>query len=229
MELKWTKNEKPFCWTKIQAEGGQPLEEIIRRKEFERLAGHGVFYWGIGNSLGKNVGAMYSGQVGEINFSKMSSQAKKIDHSPTHVSIWQRGQDMLGVIHEIPEHVAIVSRSFTPSGRLKDVHYALVCYTRQPLKLTDCGIIDVSAYKNLGSNNTKIGASQVTTIIEHNHEDHHRQGRLYKINMKAESRAPHFLKLLDPLVLSSAEVRSAFSQSTLDDYLDAVRSLRRHH
>lgn len=44
-----------FVWTKMGAESGEGLEQIVRRKEAERLQGSGQFWWGIGNSLGPAV------------------------------------------------------------------------------------------------------------------------------------------------------------------------------
>lgn len=39
----------------MQAEAGEILAGIVARKEAERAAGNGEFWWGIGNSLGKAV------------------------------------------------------------------------------------------------------------------------------------------------------------------------------
>ena len=42
-----------FVWSKMQAEAGQGLAAIVARKEAERAAVDGIFWWGIGNSLGR--------------------------------------------------------------------------------------------------------------------------------------------------------------------------------
>jgi hypothetical protein len=44
-----------FVWTKMGAESGEGLAQIVRRKEGERVAGRGIFWWGIGTSLGPAV------------------------------------------------------------------------------------------------------------------------------------------------------------------------------
>ncbi len=44
-----------FVWTKMGVESGEGLEQIVRRKEAERVEGNGEFWWGIGNSLGPAV------------------------------------------------------------------------------------------------------------------------------------------------------------------------------
>jgi hypothetical protein len=38
-----------FVWTKIQADAGQSVDRILRRKELERQLG-GTFWWGIGQA-----------------------------------------------------------------------------------------------------------------------------------------------------------------------------------
>ncbi len=38
------------CWTRMQAESGQDLLNIVRRKEIERRANGGIFFWGVGNA-----------------------------------------------------------------------------------------------------------------------------------------------------------------------------------
>jgi hypothetical protein len=44
-----------FVWTKMGVESGEKLEQIVRRKEAERVKGNGQFWWGVGNSLGPAV------------------------------------------------------------------------------------------------------------------------------------------------------------------------------
>ena len=43
-------NPNAFVWTKIQAEAGQSIKRILNRKELERQASDGTFWWGIGES-----------------------------------------------------------------------------------------------------------------------------------------------------------------------------------
>lgn len=39
-----------FVWTKMGVESGGVLTQIILRKEAERIAGDGNFWWGISNN-----------------------------------------------------------------------------------------------------------------------------------------------------------------------------------
>src|SRR5665647_1443535 len=80
-----------FCWTKMGTEAGQPLEDILRRKELERRVGGGLFAWGIGNSLGVNpMLAQQEMQRNDVDvlFTPMRSAAKQIDVAPGQVLLW---------------------------------------------------------------------------------------------------------------------------------------------
>jgi|SRR5580693_804078 hypothetical protein len=78
-----------FCWTKMQAEAGQPLAHILRRKDLERSAGDGVFFWGIGNSLGTRIlDLLGASGCPVVVFSTMRSKPKSEDASPDSVLRW---------------------------------------------------------------------------------------------------------------------------------------------
>lgn len=36
-----------FCWSKMGPESGETLDQILRRKEIERVANGGFFAWGL--------------------------------------------------------------------------------------------------------------------------------------------------------------------------------------
>jgi hypothetical protein len=46
---------RDFCWTRFGTEAGEPIEQILERKEAERIATGGVFFWGIGNAVGRSI------------------------------------------------------------------------------------------------------------------------------------------------------------------------------
>ena len=92
-----------FCWTKMGVEAGQTLESIIRRKELERLAGDGVFVWGIGNSLGgcvREVGA--PNKTIPVLFSPIQSKPRPVDVKPSNIIIWLSFMDESGRVHPLP-------------------------------------------------------------------------------------------------------------------------------
>lgn len=191
----------------MQAEGGQSLSEIIRRKELERGAGDGVFYWGVGNSLGEKCSALVSGEVNKVLFSKMLSAPKKIDVRPDAVAFWLKYRDRAGIVGDVPPHVVVLSRAHSDSG-MKKYHFALVCSSRAPLMLGKHGVLNTSNFRNYGSSNPRIGQSQLTTILER-HETLTRDfpvpGTVYEINLSADLVKPFFVTLIDPIVLTPAE------------------------
>lgn len=72
------------CWTKMQAEAGQPIETIVARKELERQAGDGMFMWGVGNApaLLINTLARLEQRV-PVVFSLMKTKPKAVDLAPS--------------------------------------------------------------------------------------------------------------------------------------------------
>lgn len=220
---------RSFCWTKIQAEGGQSLSEILRRKELERAAGGGIFYWGVGNSLGKNAAVLLSGEVDKIVFSKMLSAPKKIDVNPGAVSVWLNCKDLLGNISSIPPHVVIISRAHS-NGRVKNRHYALVCQSDEPLALREHGAINTARYRNYASSNPRIGHSQVTAILERNQrfdDSINDLGLIYEANIIARLVEPFFVTLMNPVVLTSTEASKL--KTIISDTLDASEYMRKIH
>jgi len=214
----------------MQAESGQSLRDILKRKEFERVTGRGVFFWGIGNSLGDKRQAFLSGEVTEIVFSKMLSRPKRIDTDPSGVAIWTQYQDMYGDVKSIPEYALLLSRAYN-GNRVKRHHYALVCYSENALSLDDYGVVNIAKYKNYGSTNPRIGSSQVTAVIEPSPSSHATTSeRIYEINMLCQAVAPFFVKLANPIIIDTplvAKLQSAINNSrTSQDYLATLTKFR---
>jgi hypothetical protein len=68
-----------LCWSRMQAEAGQELAAIMARKELERLAGDGLFFWGIGNAPSRAVGQLARvGHEIDVVFSVMKSRPKAV-------------------------------------------------------------------------------------------------------------------------------------------------------
>src|SRR5438132_11784955 len=106
-----------FCWTKMQAEAGQPLDMILRRKEVERAAGGGLFFWGIGTSVGgKMLQMLEHVSQPKVLFSVMKAKPKPEDVSPEGIFLWTSYLDPLGVKQWLPEHVVVLSRAHTKRG-----------------------------------------------------------------------------------------------------------------
>lgn len=191
-----------LCWTRMHAESGQALDVILQRKEAERRAGNGVFFWGIGNPLGDKVAALARCvERPQVLFSVMRSRPKRIDAAPAEVLLWTLFVDRHGSVRPLPDHVVVVSRG-SAAGRAKLAHHALVCRSPDPLQLGRHGTLNLSAFRNLGSGNPRVGNSQVTAILERqpavgtNH---------YHVDIVASLAPPYFVRLAGPAPLSADE------------------------
>src|SRR5438094_316746 len=113
-----------FCWTRFGTEAGEPIEAILARKENERRANDGVFYWGIGNSVGPGIDELLQrGERPEVLFSPMKAKPRSEDVAPSRVLAWTSGETTSGGTFALPAGVCITSRGDRASSRIS--HYAL--------------------------------------------------------------------------------------------------------
>jgi hypothetical protein len=196
----------------MQAESGQPLEEIVARKEAERAAGGGSFFWGIGNALGERVEMLLQRTVKpQVAFSIMRSRPKAEDTAPDEVMVWTAYVDRQRAVRPLPAHVLLLSRGSTAKGEKKR-HYALVCHSEERLELRPRGTINLGQFRNLGSQTPNVGASQVTAVLEHDGGVH--DGLTYDVHMLAELADPYLVRLANPRILTPAERRAVAEVST---------------
>ena len=162
-----------IIWTRMQAEAGQPLDDIVARKEKERVVGGGLFFWGVGNAP-PHAGC----QPGiEVVFSVMKSKPQDRDLQPSGILNW-RTYFVDGHEQPLPLGAKVTSRA------PKKAHYALICWSDEPLELRDLGPFDPGAYRNISG--APVGASQVTVLIrEHGPPS---EVAAYRISMRAELR-----------------------------------------
>lgn len=187
-----------FLWTKMQAEAGQSLRDILHRKELESLSGDGVFVWGVGSSIGAKIKYIRAGIVTDVLFSPMLSSPKKIDRYPSSITVWGSYVDHDGSIRPLPANSLVTSRGETALGR-KSRHYAIVARSRSPLLARASASINLACYRNIDSKKGRVGNSQVTAVLE-------RSGNcteggpqtMYEIAFSAELIYPYFVRLADP-------------------------------
>jgi hypothetical protein len=186
-----------FCWTKMESDAGETLNDIIRRKELERSIGGGVYYWGIGTPIAERTMAELRRRTcqPEAFFSIMRSKPRREDHSPASVLLWTNDIDADGLLKQLPTHALVLSRGETTSGREKR-YYALVCHSETALSPSRHASFDLSHFRNLGGAKGEIGSSQVTAVIEHLSGSH--LGRHYEISLRTLLRPPYFVKLAGP-------------------------------
>ena len=205
-------SEKLICWSRMQAEAGESLGAIVARKEQERLAGNGLFLWGVGNAppVGTKALARMKRQIPVI-FSEMKTKARAIDTNPMRTLIWRRYFDSDGFERPLPEHALVTSRGDTENGA-KRVHYALMCRSDEPLRLEHGTRFDHRAFRNASRRGAPVGRSQVTALLEPVMEPSD-QGE-YEANLSAYLSKSYWIRLTDPLVLSTEKIRA------LDQYTD---------
>ena len=210
-----------FVWTKMGAEGGQSLPRIIALKEAERQAGSGVFWWGIGNSLGVAVheAAAKSGGTLPVIFSTMLTRHKRADSHPNYVCVWEHWQDQQGIVRPLPPHVLEWSRG----NEAKKVHYALVCRSTEPLSIADLGQFDPSKCKTVKGKSP--GGSQVTALLEEDASMDHSRGEYHRC-FKADLVEPWVVKLVRPRRMSQDEQSIQNSWRPGGDWLGFVGRFR---
>lgn len=179
-----------FCWTRFGTEAGERIEEILERKEAERLACDGVFFWGIGNSVAPSIAELLrQTDRPEVLFSPMRSRPRQVDVKPSRVVCWTAGETLSGRF-ELPPAARVTSRRETASRR---PHYALVCSSAQPLAFGDFGQLDFYSLRNL-IGGTRLGASQVAAVVKRLAQAD-LGGPKYPVALRAVLHEPYFLRL----------------------------------
>lgn len=131
-----------FCWTRFGTEAGEPIERILERKENERLANSGLFYWGIGNSVAPGIAELLRRcSRPEVLFSPIKGRPRQTDVTPPSVVMWTRAEGLSGETFDLPQTVRVTSRSSDRAAGA--AHYALVCRSEQPLEISDLGSASV--------------------------------------------------------------------------------------
>jgi hypothetical protein len=217
-----------FCWTKMGTEAGQTLDSIIRRKELERLAGNGVFAWGIGSSLGNSVDlARQMSPDGKVDvlFTPMKSAPKQVDVAPSQTFLWLSYIESDGRIASLPDHLLITSRG----SESKRTHYALLCYSDHSIEddmLED--YIYATSARNLASSN-RIGPSQVTSMVRYGADVDAMNDAPYRVAFRAALHQQGFLKLLNPVCLEgdlAKQYRQACAAVTATEWLKLATEVR---
>ena len=198
------------CWSRMQSEAGQGLETIIARKELERRTGDGLFLWGVGNPPSTSISAL--ARIGSripVVFSIMKSRPKAIDVAPARTFAWRRYFDASGNERPLPPNAVVTSRADSAGGA-KRAHYALMCFSNEPLTLSRGTPFDVSAYRNAGGTGAPVGASQVTALLQRVTQPAATSD--YEINLSAWLTGGYWVRLSDPVEIP-AELSARLDQS----------------
>ena len=185
------------------SEAGETLDQIIQRKEVERLANNGSFAWGIGSSLGDSVEMLK--QVTEqatVVFTPMLSKPKYIDEQPSKLLLWLGGRTRSGKRVDLPDYSLLTSRGHTETNDSKKKHYALLCRSNGSITLKSECRLDGASVVNLKTGNP-VGSSQVTAVVKRT-DQNKGQPRLYDVGFTADL-SEHVQIILDHFVVVSAK------------------------
>jgi hypothetical protein len=189
-----------FCWTRFGTEAGQTINEIFERKEQERTANGGVFFWGVGNAIGPSMRELLRcTAIPEVLFSPIRSVPRLADAKPPAVVAWTAAVTLGGEPFQLPEHSLVTSR-YDPNAP-RESGYALVCFSPRPLNESRCDEqIALAGLRNLRTGRP-VGASQVTAIVK-SMSIAVAETPKYEVLIRAKLVEPYFLRLRGPLLLS---------------------------
>jgi hypothetical protein len=135
----------PFVCSIIGGDAGEPLDHIIVRKEAERDAGIGEFWWGLSAPLGSDVEAQAQQNGGTLP--ALFSKSDALPKGSSQVRIWEEWESVLDPSRDgrIPGHI-IVTSGHKPKREKKrePAHYALVCQSNVKLALGRLGYCDLT-------------------------------------------------------------------------------------
>jgi hypothetical protein len=182
-------------------EAGEPLAKIVSRKEAERVACGGLFYWGIGSAVGPAVAALVAEvETPEVLFSPIKGPPRKVDAAPAYVARWHSGLGPSGERIELSSRAVVTSR-WDPSRPMLP-RYALVCSSTSPLEVGHQAELRLSELRNLCSG-AALGSSQVTAVVRHDRDGTGAaSGRSYPVAFRASLVFPYVLRLTDPVPYS---------------------------
>jgi hypothetical protein len=215
----------------MQSEAGQSIDVIIARKELERRAGGGLFFWGIGNAPSRAIGRLVS-KLEDIDvvFSLMKGRPKSQDFNPKGILVWRTYLDHLGLERPLPPHVLVTSRMGINS-RIKTAHYALMCRSDEELRLNERGSsFDPSIYRNVGEIGGPVSNSQVTALIVRTGSESRVSN--YRINLHAKLSGSYWVKLARPCILDEkarrdlAKISESVSEMTIGDWTAMISAIK---
>ncbi len=206
-----------FVLSRMGAEAGELHGGILARKEAERLAGTGEFWWGIGTSLG--IAGFEAARAGNLRvlFTRMLSKPKMVDTAPDRVFMWTHWETPWAR-GEIPPHVVVTSRGTEAKSR----HYALACRSESPLGLLGGGPFDHTQCRT--ASGKIMGGSQVTALLTGDPRRH--TAGPYTIDFEATLSAPYCPKLTRYRELAPDERTLLTSWQPGDDWQSLVSTLR---
>jgi hypothetical protein len=148
----------------------------------------------------------------EIVFSPIKGTPRVSDSDPHDVLAWLSAETFRGEEFVLPPWSLVTSRQ--DPVRPKVSHYALVCYSSVPLQaVADGPSLDFAYLRNLITGH-RLGASQVTAVVERGDEavSSHRP---YQIAFRATLVAPFFVRLRNPVPIAADRQRDGWADAVI--------------
>ena len=206
------------------------FNNIVTRKEAERAAGSGEFWWGLSAPLGADVEDLALQNGGTLP-SLFSASNAPLSHS-RHIYIWREWQSVLHARQHgtVPSHVIVTSgyNSDAKKDTRKLAHYALVCHTDVKLALGSLGYCDLTQCR------TTKNQKPIKYIIGARLLEKHLpliSGRgtsptVRSIAFTANLITHCYVKLKNPRELTPTELTRLRNYQPGDDWLALVKQLR---
>ena len=217
-----------FVWSEIGPDAGEAPKHIIVRKEAERVAGAGEFWWGLSASLGISVEVMAQRNGGTLPvlFSKSKgTETKQI----SEVRIWNAWRSVLHPDQQgrIPGHV-IVTSGHDPKKR--QTRYALICRSAVELGLGTLGFCDLAQCHAIRGGKHRVdtlrGAQLLVKpaplISPHGSPSQ----SVYRIAFEATLSGHCYVHLENSRVLTDAELDSLLQFREGNEWMNLVKKLR---
>jgi hypothetical protein len=129
-----------LVWSRMGVEAGDELNVTIDRKERERIAGAGEFFWGVGNFSRHASDLLRERPIAIIFSIAKNSKGRPVDHSREKRIRWHSYLDRDRSKRLVPPHALVKS-----AGKDRP-HYALICRSERPLKIATESF-DPNAYR----------------------------------------------------------------------------------
>ena len=155
----------PFVWGEVNFDARESPKHIVVRKEAERIAGVGEFWWGVDAPLGITVEVKAEQNGGTLPV--LFSRARKTDkQQSSQVRVWDTWRSLLHPQQHgrIPGHI-IVTSGHDPGKR--QTRYALTCHSDVKLALGAVGFCDLAQCRWLKGGGRVDGLRGAHVLIKH--------------------------------------------------------------
>ena len=210
-----------FCWTRMGDYSGQPARLVVKRKELERQANDGVFWWGFGeppNRVGEVCRTICllidAGVTPRVRFSWSRAAERAAENQldifeqkdpPDARWVFRQFVPMCGQGEQksIPKNVIMTRAVNQPP------YFALVCRSTEPLEEKRLSHIDLRKVMNLRPDGQRVGqlANQQITAVLVPRDNPQARLKPFRVVFEAELVEPYCVDLLDPKELHKDHIR----------------------